>query len=209
MTAFFFDLDGTLIDSRADLAAAVNHTRRDLKLAELPENEVLAHVGLGAGYLLKHAIPECESEGLRELFLRNYAAHMLDRVELYPGVAETLRELHSRGCPLGINTAKPAFATRAILEKFGLAGLFGRAVIAGGDCAEFKPSPLPLLQCAALTARGRLEPGDWMVGDNWTDLGCAQNAGVRGAFCEWGFGSRRDEPCAASLKNFAELLDLV
>lgn len=210
MTAFFFDLDGTLIDSRADLAAAVNHTRRDLGLDELPEDEVLEHVGLGAGHLLKHAIPERESEGdsLRQLFMRNYAAHMLERVELYPGVAETLRKLHRRGCPLGVNTAKPAFATRAILEKFGLAGLFGRAVVAGGDCAEFKPSPLPLLQCAALTERGRLESGDWMVGDNWTDLGCANNAGVRGAFCEWGFGHRRGEPCARSLKHFAELLDL-
>ena len=58
MNACYFDMDGTLIDSRADLAATVNHTRRDLGLAEKPQDEILSHVGRGARHLLANAIPE-------------------------------------------------------------------------------------------------------------------------------------------------------
>ena len=122
MNAVFFDLDGTLIDSRADLAATVNHTRRDLGLAELPQEAVLAHVGQGAKHLLAHAIPEKadEVERLWEIFRSHYAEHMLESVTLYPTVRETLAELHDRSWLLGINTAKPNFAVRAILEHLGV-----------------------------------------------------------------------------------------
>ena len=237
MTAVFFDMDGTLIDSRADLAATVNHTRRDLGLAELPQDEILSHVGHGAKYLLAHAIPEVSGGGraeertsgssslpLREggraearpsrdgglstLFMSHYGEHMLEAVTLYPGVEEGLRELHRRGILLGINTAKPRFATMAILDHFGLTGLFGGAIVAGGDCAEMKPSPLPLRQCAGLM-RHPLSAGDWMVGDNWTDIKCATNAGVKSAFCDYGFGVLSDSVPTVKIGGFSELLEMV
>ena len=72
MNACFFDMDGTLIDSRADLTATVNHTRRDLALAELPQEEVLVHVGQGARHLLARAIPDRDA---REALLRDVVAH--------------------------------------------------------------------------------------------------------------------------------------
>ena len=99
MNACFFDLDGTLADTRADLAATVNHTRRDLGLAALPQADVLVHVGQGAKYLLAHAIPERagEVEKLWEIFRSHYAEHALESVTLYPTVRETLAELHARG----------------------------------------------------------------------------------------------------------------
>ena len=149
MNAVFFDMDGTLIDSKADLAATVNHTRRDLGLAEWSVDDILRHVGLGAKHLLAHAIPERadEVDRLWEIFRSHYAEHMIESVTLYPGVARTLAELHDRGWLLGVNTAKPNFATRAILEKFGLMRYFGRAIVAGGDCPEMKPSALPLREC--------------------------------------------------------------
>ena len=155
MNAVFFDLDGTLIDSRADLAATVNHTRRDLGLAELPQEAVLAHVGQGAKHLLAHAIPEKadEVERLWEIFRAHYAEHMLESVTLYPTVRETLAELHDRGWLLGINTAKPNFAVRAVLEHLGVLRYFGNAIVAGGDCPEMKPSALPLRACADTASR--------------------------------------------------------
>ena len=114
MNACFFDMDGTLIDSRADLVATVNHTRNDLGLAALPEADVLSCVGQGAKYLLEHAIPECvgKLDEANACFMRRYAEHCCDRVELYPGVMRTLEALASRGWHLGIVTNKPAFATR-------------------------------------------------------------------------------------------------
>ena len=208
MNACFFDMDGTLIDSRADLAATVNHTRRDLGLDEMPVDEVLEHVGRGAKYLLAHAIPERagEVDRLWEMFMSHYGEHMLESVQLYPTVRRTLEELADRGWLLGVNTAKPAFATRAIIGHFGLARFFKGAIVAGGDCPEMKPSALPLRQCASLMRGHRLSSHDWMVGDSWTDMQCAANAGVKGAFCTFGFGRLEDSRYTVKINRMEELL---
>lgn len=208
MNAVFFDLDGTLIDSRRDLCATVNHTRRELGLEELAMERILCHVGLGARHLLAHAIPERadNAELLWETFRSHYGEHMLETVELYPTVAGTLAELARRGWKLGVNTAKPAFATHAILEHFGIAGYFGEAVVAGGDCPEMKPSPLPLVACAARMEGHRLSPGDWMVGDSWTDVECAANAGIKSAYCNFGFGTLRASRPDARIDKMEDLL---
>jgi len=225
-------MDGTLIDSRADLAATVNHTRRDLGLAELPVEDVLVHVGQGAKYLLAHAIPEVAETGGRlkveggtkegscsvvqpptanlqplfDLFMSHYGEHMLDNCVLYPTVRRTLEELHDRGWLMGVNTAKPSFATRAIIEHFGLTRFFGNAIVAGGDCVEMKPSALPLRECASRMRGHRLSSHDWMVGDSWTDMQCAANAGVKGAFCTFGFGRLNDARFTVKINRMEELL---
>ena len=209
MNAVFFDMDGTLIDSKADLCATVNHARRDLGLAELPQDEVIRHVGRGARHLLATAIPERadDVDALMDVFMSRYGDHMIESVTLYPGVRQTLAELAARGWLLGINTAKPSFAVHAILEHFGLAGLFGDAVVAGGDCAEMKPSALPLVECASRMRGHRLSADDWMVGDNWTDVDCARNGGIKSAFCTYGFGRLGDSQCTVSIGSFPELLE--
>lgn len=206
--ACFFDFDGTLFDTRADLAATVNHMRRELGLSELSLAEVLVNVGRGARYLLAHSIPEADRpfEDLWPIFSRHYAEHCCEALTPYPGVAETLEELLRRGWKLGINTNKPNFAVARILERFGFGHFFGPGVVAGGDCATLKPSAEPLRLCAA-KLNHVVTPGDWMVGDSWADLGCAQNAGVQGAYCKFGFSERRDFPAVAVLERFSDLLD--
>ena len=206
MNAVFFDIDGTLFDTKADLAATVNHTRRDLGLAEWPEEQVIENVGQGARYLLENSIPERPFEEVWELFRGHYAEHCVERVEPYPGVVRTLGELHDRGWLMGVNTNKPNFAVKLILEKFGLTRYFGSAVVAGGDCAEMKPSALPLRECASRLRGHRLSSHDWMVGDSWTDLQCAANAGVKAAFCTYGFGQLRDSRFTIKINRFEELL---
>ncbi|MBP5285810.1 MAG: HAD hydrolase-like protein [Kiritimatiellae bacterium] len=208
MNAVFFDMDGTLIDSRADLTATVNHTRRDLGLAEKPMEEVLRHVGCGAKHLLAHAIPERadDVEKLWEIFRSHYMEHALETVTLYPTVRKTLDELRDRGWKMGVNTSKPNFATRAIIEHFGLGRYFGNAVVAGGDCDAKKPDPKPLRECAARMGGHRLSSGDWMVGDSWTDMRCADNAGIKGAFCTFGFGTLGDSRYTVKISRMEELL---
>ena len=89
-------------------------------------------------------------------------------------------------------------------EKFGLARFFG-GVVGGGDCPELKPSAMPLQACAAQMGHTPA-PGDWMVGDSWTDMRCAEAAGVSGAFCKFGFGRLNDAPTTAVLDRFDDLL---
>ena len=208
--AMFFDVDGTLIDSRADLANAVNATRRDLGLAPLRLEDVMACVGNGARYLLEHAIPEASGsfDEVWPLHRRNYEANMMRETRLYPGVKETLAELAERGVRLGVVTNKPNWATRLILEHLGILGFFGEAVAAGGDTPAMKPAPEPLFFCARVLGVASLSPDDMMVGDNWTDLACGSRAGVSSIFCTYGFGRAKDEKITASIASIPELLKL-
>ena len=216
MNAVFFDIDGTLFDTKADLAATVNHTRRDLGLAEWSSPDVIAHVGQGARYLLEHGIPECLGpaaamprpyEELWEIFRSHYAEHCCESVQPYPGVLDTLAALRRDGWLMGVNTNKPNFAVHLILEKFGLADLFGAAVVAGGDGFVLKPSADSIRACAERLGGHALSPDDWMVGDSWTDMACATNAGVKGAFCAFGFGRLREATYTVRLERFDELAD--
>lgn len=207
MPAVFFDLDGTLFDTRADLAATVNHTRRDLGLPEWPAERVIANVGQGARYLLERSIPEAAGDAsLTERFMSHYAEHCCETVQPYPNVRRTLDELRDRVWLLGVNTNKPNFAAKAILEKFGLKHLFGAAVVAGGDGIALKPDAQSLRECAARMRGHRLSSHDWMVGDSWTDMQCAANAGVKGAFCAFGFGRLGESRFTVRINRFEELL---
>ena len=203
MNAVFFDMDGTLFDSRADLASAVNYTRGDLGLKPLPQEVVVGFVGRGARYLLEKAIPEVTGrfDELWPQFSANYKAHMLDETFLYPGVRETLDELAARGWLMGINTNKPNFAARDMLAHFGILHHFGDAIIAGGDCAEMKPSALPIRECAQRMNGHEPSPDDWMVGDNWTDIDSGHAVGFRTAYCSYGYGApdknQPDAVCAS------------
>ena len=216
MPAAFFDFDGTLFDTRGDLAATVNHARRDFGLKPLPLGGVIANVGLGAKYLLTQSfvvdaaevLEEVGVERLFERFMSHYLEHACETVVPYDGVASTLAELRRRGVLLGINTAKPRAAVDMILGKFGLRELFGEAIVAAGDSPEMKPSARPLLDCAAKMPHP-VGADDWMVGDNWTDVGCGQNAGVKSAYCDFGFGTLRDFVPTVRLAKFSDLLELV
>ena len=138
MNAVFFDMDGTLIDSRADLGATVNFTRAALGLAPIPLEEAISYVGNGARFLLEHAIPEWAGrfDEIWPMYVEQYRAHMLDRTTLYPGVRATLAELHDRGWLMGINPLdQPAveLGKRLANTRLGASGYPREAA----DLAEF------------------------------------------------------------------------
>ena len=193
MKTALFDLDGTLIDSRADLALAINLTRQDFGLPPKSQDDVVACVGEGVRLLIERAIPERPElwDAMLAHQRTHYLAHCLDNTALYPGVRETLESLCAAGWRLAVVTNKPGPVTRTILEGLGISPAFG-AVVGGGECPVLKPDPAPLLVAAAQMGV-TLDREDWMVGDNFTDLESGRRAGLKRCFCRYGFGQLRDE----------------
>ncbi len=193
--ALAFDLDGTLIDSRRDLAGAVNEVRRELGFERLDEGEIVEMVGRGARVLVRRALPEEVSgpdfERAFTAFLDRYYDRCLEATRPYDGVPAMLEALAER-FPLGLLTNKPERHTRKILKGLGLSGFFG--VLLGGDTLTVrKPDPETL----RVTARrlGVLLADLVYVGDSVVDGETAEAAGVPLVLVEWGFG--RPEELAA------------
>jgi phosphoglycolate phosphatase len=182
--AFLFDLDGTLVDSVADLTTAVNLLRGELGLPELDCATVRDYVGDGATLLVRRALPvgAFGEEPVRR-FLALYRGHLLDATRPYPGILPFL-ERHA-GRPMAVVTNKPLELARELLEGLGL-GHFFPVVIGGDSAAEKKPSPAPLLM--ALEGLGAHPQNAVMIGDHHTDLRAGAAAGVRTCFCAWGLG---------------------
>lgn len=193
-----FDLDGTLVDSRLDLAAAVNATRESLGLAALPVDAIAAMVGEGARTLLRRALPDSIAgaafDDALALFLDLYFEHCLDATGAYPGIPELLAELSPR-VPLAVLTNKPERHSRRILDGLGLAHHF--ELLIGGDTLPMrKPDPGGLFHIAARWTT--TPPQLVLVGDSDVDVATALAAGSALALVSWGFGALDRSAIAAT-----------
>jgi phosphoglycolate phosphatase len=206
-----FDLDGTLVDSRDDLAAAVNHVLGSLRLSALPIEKLTRYVGDGARMLVQRALGQEHQPLLPralDAFLDYYGDHLLDATYAYPGIAGALAALRAREVALSVLTNKPVAMSRAILAGLGLASWFGHVV--GGDSLPVrKPDPAGLAYLASRTRTPRERM--LLVGDSPIDLRTAQAGGV--AFCgvTWGFAPAALRAAAPErlIEHASELIDLV
>ena len=183
-----FDLDGTLVDSSRDIAAAANATLARVApgAAAIPLEAILSYVGEGARLLiercLSHARLDLSADEVLPVYLECYAERLLDTTRLYAGVAEALDGL--AGTALAVLTNKPGDFSRSILEGLGVASRFAR-IWGAGDVATRKPDPGGLLRLMSDLGAGAEDT--WMVGDSATDVGAGRAAGVRVAGVTWGF----------------------
>lgn len=188
MPLLIFDLDGTLIDSRLDLAHAVNATRAQAGRGPLPHEQIFSFVGNGAPVLIRRAMgPEAgddEVAAALEFFLDYYRHHALDYTVLYPGVRESLERLHKAGAKLAVLTNKPVRISRRIMEGLGVAGLFFQ--IYGGNSFEHK-KPHHIGVDTLCAESGIAREDTWMVGDSYVDVETARNAGVASCGVTYGF----------------------
>jgi len=184
-----FDLDGTLIDSRLDIATAANHALTTSGRAALSVDEISSYVGDGARLLLARAArlepSAAEVEPLLESFLGYYEAHPTDHTQLLPGAHEALAALAH--LPLAICTNKPRSTTDAVLANLRFPAKF-KVVVAAGDLAKNKPDPLPLVHIARHLGLSTAELV--MVGDGPQDIWCAKAAGARSVGVEGGIQAR-------------------
>jgi phosphoglycolate phosphatase len=188
MALAIFDLDGTLIDSRLDLAHAVNNTRAEFGRGPLPHEQIFSFVGNGAPVLIKRAMgPEASEEEVAralEFFLDYYKHHALDYTILYPGVREALDEMHVCGTKMAVLTNKPVRISRRIMEGLGVAHLFFQ--IYGGNSFEHKKPHRIGIDTLRSEANATAKE-TWMVGDSYVDVQTARNAGVASCGVTWGF----------------------
>ncbi|MEI6971035.1 MAG: HAD-IA family hydrolase [bacterium] len=200
-----FDVDGTLIDSRRDLATAVNLVRGYYGLDPLPVEVVAGFVGDGIRNLVKRSLAgsDVDLAAAVDLQRRFYSEHMCDETVLYPGVEAGLRTLRAHGCILATGSNKAAGFCERILAHFGIRELFAH-VAGDGNSPELKPHPGMYLEILRKTG---VEAGcAWAVGDNHTDIEAARRAGIRSVFVTYGFGTEGGAKPDAVCASFDEVV---
>ena len=205
--ALVFDLDGTLVDSSADLAAAINRTRAELGREPLATEAVVGMVGEGARLLVARAIDGLDEAALDRAvarFLALYEPVCAVETRPYPGIPELLAAEAARR-PLALLTNKPERMSRRILEAFGWRQIFVE-VIGGDSLPVRKPDPGGL---AWIAARLGLElPELALVGDTRIDADTAAAAGCRFVWVEWGFAQPRDREALGRFPRAATTAEL-
>ncbi len=188
-----FDLDGTLIDSKLDIANSLNWTLRKLGYAPLPLPTIESFVGNGIFPLIKRTVeaagaPEDE-EKMMTVFRRRYWEHLLDNTKLFDTVAETLEYFTGR-YKMAVISNKPERYTKKIVKEIGLYDAVGEAVYGGDTLPVKKPNPAALLEIAA--RYGSPLSRMVMVGDSAVDIFTAKNAGVSAVGVTYGFRSTEE-----------------
>ena len=187
-----FDLDGTLVDSRVDLANSVNAMLRNFGKPALPNEVIASYIGDGAPMLVRRSLggPDDETYVQRalEFFLLYYREHKLDYTYVYPGVKETLEAIRSRSnggtMKMSVLSNKPVVPSRAIVEALGLGSYFFQ-VYGGNSFHTKKPDPAGV---QALLQEAGAEPNQTVIiGDSNIDVLTARNAGTYSVGVNYGF----------------------
>ncbi|MBW2452960.1 MAG: HAD family hydrolase [Deltaproteobacteria bacterium] len=212
VTAVVFDLDGTLADTQADIASAMNHV---LNHVGLPTHPVVAYrrfVGDGVDAMVERAAGDATGTdvvALKQAFRERYVEHLLDETRPYEGATAMVTALAQRGIALAVLSNKPQAMTARIVERL-FSGIAFGAVRGQRVEVPHKPHPAGLLEILEELA----VPAEQcvMVGDTAADMGCAVAAGVVPIGVTWGFRDRAELQGAgaqALLDRPAELVELV
>lgn len=210
--AVIFDLDGTLLDTLGDLAAAVNHALAVHGFPLRTKDEVREFVGNGIGNLIARSVPTGTDEPTTAACLADfrtyYAAHMTVYTAPYPGVLPMLDRLHAAGVAVGVVSNKIDFAVKELCTRY-----FGdRVAVAIGECEGLRRKPAPDTVHRALAELGVTAKQAVYVGDSDVDIRTAENSGMPCISVDWGFRSReflQENGAAAIAASITELEELL
>ncbi len=201
-----FDLDGTLIDSRVDIADALNLIMEGFGYGPFSLEEVVSFIGGGVRDLIRKAMgaqrQELEDKAY-DAFLAHYACHLLDKTVLYPSVKDLLESLN--GKKKAVITNKPEDLSLRVLDGLNIRSHF--SLVLGGDSLKLKkPFPEPLLK--AMTEVNAKSDRTIMVGDSPIDIEAGKRAGVTTCGVTYGYSSREDLKKAGADIVVDNLVDL-
>ena len=204
---YLFDMDGTLLDTLADLTAAVNHTLEQYGYPRRTIEQVRKGLGNGAVKLMAAMLPQGEeTPGFADImrdYRAWYQAHACVETCPYPGVPEMLKRLRQRGCKVAIVSNKPHGAACELAERF------FPGVPTFGERPETPRKPAPDMVFHALAALGAGKENAVYVGDSEVDVQTARNAGLPVIGVAWGFRGREALAAAGAetiMDTAAELL---
>lgn len=191
--ALLLDLDGTLLDTAPDMAAALNRLLIEERRAAMPFEQIRPVVSHGSTGLIRLAFgaPEDpERQRLINRFLAIYNEALAVHTQVFEGFTPLLQQLREHGLQWGIVTNKPAWLTDPLLATLGIHTQAG-CVVSGDTTAERKPHPLPLLHAAELL---KLPPSACLyVGDAERDIQSARAAGMEAVIALWGYIAETDD----------------
>ena len=189
--AVVWDLDGTLVDSAPDIAAALNSLLEENGLQPLDEQRVRRMIGNGVAALIQRGFAEhgydrdeIPIKTLQSRFMEIYETCAVDRTRLFPGVIEALQGFAEAGVPQAVCTNKPQGIAEQVLSGLGIADYF-RLVIGGDTLPRRKPDPMPLR--VAISGLDAQPGGTLMIGDSEVDMAAARAAGARVALVPFGY----------------------
>lgn len=201
------DLDGTLLDTVPDLAAAANAMLRELGRPEYPIDTIAGFIGRGIPKLVARCLPDLDDAAVEQaqvIFRRHYAIENGRRSTLFPGVLEGLQALRAAGLPLAVITNKAAAFTEPLLVATQLAPWFEFAV-SGDTLAHKKPHPAQLLH--ACERMGTTPAENLHIGDSRHDADAARAAGCPVFIVPYGYNEGEDVQgidCDAIVTSLAE-----
>jgi phosphoglycolate phosphatase len=184
-----FDLDGTLIDSRRDLADSANHMLAAYGAGPLGEERIASMIGCGAPTLVKRVMMaagiDAPLDEALARFLNAYDERLTHHTRPYDGIADLLSELQLRGTTMALLTNKPMEQSVRILDAFALSKYFPRVV--GGD-GPWPRKPAPEGMRFLMREASAAADDTVLIGDSSIDLQTSRNAGVRICLARYGFG---------------------
>lgn len=193
--AVLFDLDGTLVDTAPDLAAALNFVRTQQGLAPLDYNLIRTQVSNGASALIRLGFQmepdHAAFEPLRQQLLQYYQQQVCNQSHLFDGMGELLSTLESRGYLWGVVTNKPAFLTLPLMKALGLA-VRAKTIVSGDTTEHRKPHPQPMFLAAEQLG---VAPNECLyLGDAARDIEAGKNAGMTTVTALFGYISPLENP---------------
>lgn len=211
ITNVIFDVDGTLVDSKRDIAAAQHWVLEQLGVHSYAPEDLYPLIGKPLTVTFATLLPPSLHHRIAEaseLYKHRYPPRALETTTLFPGVRETLEALHSSGINLATATTKLSAGTHRVLTHFGIAEYFTQ--IQGSDDMPFKPDPFIITKI--LTDQGWERTNTLMVGDTDNDIEAGKRAGVR--TCGVTYGSLSGEQIRQLKPDFVidslpELLDIL
>ncbi len=214
MDLIIFDLDGTLVDSRKDIATSVNELLTRLGRPELPSEQVFDFIGNGVRRLLERALGESaasdELDQAVRLYLQIYGRRLLETTSAYPGVCEALAELQAlQTAPrMAVLTNKPTKESLEVLEGLELMRYFDQ--VHGGDSFP-RRKPDPMGADALIKNTGARRELTLMVGDSRVDYETALNARIRVSLVTYGIGAKEVQALSPDyfIDDMRELLPIV